>query len=225
MLLTAIGASLPAAVAIALSPFPIVGVVLILATARGRRNGLLFAVGWVVGLTAVTALVVVLFGGADDPDSASSAIADWGRVVGGAALIVLGVRTWWRRPRDASEDAVPGWMASLDGASAGRALVLGLLLSGANPKNAVLAAAAATSIVEAGVHGADLLVAVAVFVLVGSCTVLGAVAASMIGGPGVASVLDTVRRFMVANSAVIMVLVLLILGATILGDGLTGLGR
>ena len=47
MLLAAIGASLPAALAIALSPFPLVGIVLILAGRRGRRNGPVFAsAGW-----------------------------------------------------------------------------------------------------------------------------------------------------------------------------------
>nr|WTB31685.1 hypothetical protein OG781_21290 [Streptomyces sp. NBC_00830] len=42
----------------------------------------------------MTALVVWVFGGADEPDSASSAVADRGRVIGGAGLIALGVRTW-----------------------------------------------------------------------------------------------------------------------------------
>ena len=116
-------------------------------------------------------------------------------------------------------------MASLDSATAGKALVLGALLSGANPKNFVLAAAAATSKVEAGVHGTDLVVAVVVFVLVGSFTVVGAVVVNLVGGRRGESLLDNVRDFMVANSAVIAVFILLILGAKVLGDGLIGLGR
>lgn len=115
-------------------------------------------------------------------------------------------------------------MASLDSATAGKALVLGALLSGANPKNFVLAAAAATSKVEAGVHGTDLVVAVVVFV-VGSFTVVGAVVVNLVGGRRGESLLDNVRDFMVANSAVIAVFILLILGAKVLGDGLIGPGR
>ena len=49
VLLQAISETLPAALAIALSPFPIIGVVLIVSSAQGRRNGPLFALGWVVG--------------------------------------------------------------------------------------------------------------------------------------------------------------------------------
>lgn len=225
MLIRAIGSSLPFALAVALSPFPVIGVVLIVAGRQGRRNGPLFAAGWVAGLATVAAVGVLVFAGADDPDSTSSAIADWLRVFAGAGFIAVGVRKWWTRPRAGDELAVPTWMASLDDATPGRALLLGVLLSGANPKNIVLTASAATAMVEAGAHGADLVVAVAVFVLVGSCTVLGAVMVHVVGGTGAASFLDAVRQFMVANNTVIVVLVLLILGVTVLGDGLAGLGR
>ncbi|MFD8733359.1 GAP family protein [Streptomyces sp. NPDC059618] len=225
MLSQAMGAMLPAALAVALSPFPVIGIVLILSGAHGRRNGLLFAAGWITGLTITATVVALLFGGADDPDSTSSAIADWGRVVAGTAFLVLGVRTWWKRPRAGEQAQPPRWMSSLDDVTAGRALLLGALLSGANPKNLVLTASAATSIAEAGAHDVGLVAAVAVFVLIASCTVLGAVAVHLVGGRRGASFLDGVRRFMVANSTVITVIVLLLLGAGVLGDGLSGIGR
>nr|WBO78747.1 GAP family protein [Streptomyces sp. SBE_14.2] len=225
MLIQAVGAVLPAALAVALSPFPLIGIVLILSGAQGRRNGLLFAAGWIAGLAAAATLVAVLFGGADAPESTSSAIADWGRVLAGGALVVLGVRKWWKRPRAGEQAEPPRWMASLDNATAGRALLLGALLSGANPKNLVLTASATASIVEAGVHDGGLAVAIAVFVLIASCTVLGAVGMHLAGGRRAAAFLDGVRRFMVANSTVITVLVLLLLGASVLGDGVSGLGR
>ncbi|MFF3689533.1 GAP family protein [Streptomyces sp. NPDC002187] len=225
VLIQAIGAVLPAALAVALSPFPVIGVVLLLAGPHGRRNGMLFALGWVAGLAIVATLIVMVFGGTDDPDSASSAIADWGRVFAGAGLIVLGVRKWWRRPRAGDEVGAPRWMAQLAEATAGRAVGLGALLSGANPKNFVLTASAATSVAEAGAHGGAPAVAIVVFVLLGSCTVLGAVIVQLVGGQRAVSFLDSVRQFMVVNSTVITVIVLLILGANVLGDGLTGLGR
>ncbi|MFB7373319.1 GAP family protein [Streptomyces sp. NPDC056222] len=225
MLLQAIGAVLPAALAVALSPFPLIGVVLILTGRHGRRNGALFALGWVAGLAVVATVVVTLFGAADDPDSTSSSVADWGRVAAGAALIVLGVRKWWLRPRSGDVVEEPRWMARLDDVSAWRSLILGALLSGANPKNVVLTASAATAVAEAGLHDADLVGAVALFVLLGSCTVLGAVAVEFAGGRRSEALLDGVRRFMVANSTVIMVIVLLLLGANVLGAGLGGIGR
>lgn len=225
MLTQTIGAVLPTALAVALSPFPLIGIVLILAGPRGRRNGLLFTAGWIAGLGIVATLVVAVLGGAHDPDSPSSAIADWARILAGGALIALGARKWWRRPRAGEESRTPRWTASLDDVSASRALLLGALLSGANPKNLVLTASAAASIAEAGTDDTDLALAVTVFVLIGSCTVLGAVVVHLLGGERAVSFLDGVRRFMVGNSTVITVIVFLLLGAGILGDGLTGLGR
>jgi hypothetical protein len=89
----------------------------------------------------------------------------------------------------------------------------------------MLAAAATTSIIEAGVHGSDLVFAVSMFVVIGSITVLGAVAARFIGGQWGISLLDSVRRFMVDNTIVITVIIMVILGANVLGNGLIGLGR
>jgi threonine/homoserine/homoserine lactone efflux protein len=225
VLLQGIGAGLPAALAIALGPVPVIGIVLILGGAHARTSGLTFAAGWLVGLTVAAAVVILVLGGADDPDSASSAIADWGRVVVGSALVVLGVRKWRARPRPDDAIEVPSWMASLDTATPGRALVLGTLLSGANPKNFVLAAAASSSMVEAGLHGGELVLAVVVFVLLASLTVVGAVVVHFVGGTRGASLLQAVRAFMVANNVVITVVILLVLGAKVLGDGLIGLGR
>ncbi|MFF4456814.1 GAP family protein [Streptomyces goshikiensis] len=84
-------------------------------------------------------------GSGQHPDSTSSAIADWGRVLAGGALIGLGARTWGKRPRARERAEPPRWMASLDDATAGRALLLGALLSGVNPKNLILNASWSTT--------------------------------------------------------------------------------
>jgi threonine/homoserine/homoserine lactone efflux protein len=60
----AIGQSLPVAVGIALSPLPIVAVVLMLVTDRGRVNGPAFILGWWLGLAIVGAIVLSIAGGA-----------------------------------------------------------------------------------------------------------------------------------------------------------------
>ena len=116
-------------------------------------------------------------------------------------------------------------MPCCSGASEGDPYLLGALLSGVNPKNIVLTASSAASMVEAGAHDRQLVIAAAVFVLLGSLSVLGALGMQAVGGSEEGSLLDTVRRFMTAHSAVITVVILLVLGASVLGDGLSGLGR
>ncbi len=58
----AIGGSLPLAVGIAISPIPIIAVVLMLTTPRARANGPAFLAGWVLGLGIVGAIVLALAG-------------------------------------------------------------------------------------------------------------------------------------------------------------------
>lgn len=222
-MLDAIGEVLPAAVGVALSPFPIIAVVLVLGSSRAGLNGAAFALGWVAGLTAVTAIMVFLTGGTDDPSSGASTLVSWLKVVLGVALLLLAAKTWRNRPRRGADPEMPRWMASLDGIHPPRALVLGAALGGANPKNLAFTFAAASSIAAAGLTGPDAAIAGGVYVILASSTVLGALSAYLVLGSRSAAPLGAVKEFMVANNAVIMMVILLLLGAKVLGDGLAGI--
>jgi hypothetical protein len=50
------------AAGVAVSPLPIVAMILLLATPRGRFNGIMFGAGWLAGLALLGALVFVLIG-------------------------------------------------------------------------------------------------------------------------------------------------------------------
>ena len=223
MISQVVGQLLPIAAAVALSPIPVVAVILVLDSTRGRVNGPAFAAGWLVGLTAVSVIVVALAGGASHPDSAAATGVQWGKAALGVLLLVMAARQWKKRPRPGEEAAMPSWMASLSELSPWRAVVLGLAVSAANPKNLMLTAAAAATIAQAGLSTADEAITIAVFVALGSVTVVGAVLAHQLGGRRAEAPLAAMRRFMAANNAAIMMVVLLLLGLKVLGDALGGL--
>lgn len=223
MLLDAIGALLPAAVAVALSPIPIVAIVVVLGTRRARPNGIAFALGWVAGLTAVSVVVVGLVGTTTDTSAGPSTVVSWARVVLGVLLLWLAVRKWRTRPRGDEEPTMPAWMASVDHMAPPKSLGLGLALSAANPKNLVLTASAAATIAQAQLGAADTVAAVAAFVVIGSCTVAGAVLAAVVAPRRTAGPLESVKTFMSANNAAIMMVILVVFGAKLIGDGVSGL--
>lgn len=72
-------------------------------------------------------------------------------------------------------------------------------------------------------HRAETALAVAVYVALGSVTVAGSVLFYLSSPQRAARPLAAVGRFMSENSAVIMMIVLLLLGAKLLGDGLGGI--
>ncbi|HEX5713401.1 MAG TPA: GAP family protein [Solirubrobacterales bacterium] len=215
----AIGDLLPSALAVALSPIPIVAVVLVLGAPRARTAGPAFALGWIAGLLAVSVVVLLLVGGGSDPDHDDPGL-DWLKVAIGVLFLLMAAKQWSKRPRPGEQPEQPSWMASVDSAGPARAALLGTALSGANPKNLALTLAAAASIAEAGLDSADEAIATAAFVAVGSATVAGAVLFHLLAGARAAAPLAAVRRFMAQNNAVIMMVVLLLLGAKLLGDGL-----
>jgi threonine/homoserine/homoserine lactone efflux protein len=225
MFLQALGEMLPAALAVALSPFPIIAVVLVLGTSAAVRNGLSFAGGWLLGLGLLTALVLVLVGGGDDdPGASAHTLLSWLRVAIGLALLFLAGRKWHTRPRHGDEPVMPTWMAGIESVSAARAFRLGALLGGANPKNIALTLSGTASIAELTASGGSAWWAATAFVLISSSTVMGTVVVRFVMGERAAAPLNSVSRFMSDNNAVIMMVVLLVLGAKILGDGLAGLG-
>ena len=104
-----------------------------------------------------------------------------------------------------------------------RAAAFGLLLSGANPKNLALTLAASASIAEAGLDRADTAIAIVVFVALGSATVAGSVVFYLASPRTAERPLSVVKQFMGDNNATIMIVILLLLGAKLLGNGLGGL--
>jgi threonine/homoserine/homoserine lactone efflux protein len=223
MVTEAIADLLPVALGIALSPFPVVAAVLVVGTPRARTNGPAFAVGWLVGLTALTTVAVVAVSGADDAESSTRTAVDLVRVAIGVALFVGAALKWRGRPRDGETAPTPTWMASIETMSPRRSLVLGLGLGGANPKNAAFAIAAASSIITLGARGDGVGIAIAVFVVLASLSVIGPVAARLLLGDTVTAPLDAVKAFMLANNSVILMVVFVLLGAKVLGDGISGL--
>ena len=219
MLNDAIGDLLPSAIAVALSPIPIVGVVVVLGGQRARTAGPAFALGWIAGLLAVSVIVVLLVGSGSDPDGDDPGVS-WLKLGIGVLFVLMAAKQWTKRPKPGEEPETPGWMRTIDSATPARAALLGAALSGANPKNLALTLTAAASIAEAGLDGTDTAIAIAVFVALGSVTVAGAVLFYLVAGDRAERPLAAVKQFMSDNSAVIMMVVLLLLGAKLIGDGL-----
>jgi threonine/homoserine/homoserine lactone efflux protein len=169
-------------------------------------------------------IVLVVFGGADDPDSTASDSVEWGKIALGVLFLAMARRQWKKRPRAGETAEMPKWMAAVDHFTPVRALVLGVGLSAVNPKNLALTLAASASIAQAGLSAGDDAIAVAIFVVLGSVTVAGSVLFSLIARQTADRSLASIKDFMVQHNAVIMLVILLILGAKLIGDGIGGVG-
>ena len=220
----AIGQVLPLAVVAALSPFPIIAVVLMLATPRARTNGPAFLLGWIVGFTAVGTIVLLASSGIDATDDGEQ--ATWVSLLElalGLLLVALAVKQWRGRPRGDATAELPKWMQSVDHFHPPKAAVMGVLLSAVNPKNLVLTVAAAATIAASGIDAGEQAIALAIFIFVGTLGVGTPLVMFFVLGERSAKLLDELKSWMAANNTVIMAVITLVIGAKILGDGISGL--
>lgn len=218
----AIGQVLAFAVGVAISPIPVIAVILMLFTPRARTNSVLFLVGWVLGLAVVGTVVLLADVGGSEPGGSDG--SGWLKVVLGVLLLGAAGRRWAGRPRGDEEPVMPGWMAAIDGFTPVRSCGLAALLSGVNPKNLVLTAAAATTIGSAGLSQGEELATLAVFVVLASLTVALPVLAYLVLGDRADATLTGWKEWLVANNDTVMVVLLVVFGAKLVGDGLALLG-
>lgn len=211
---------LPLATGIALSPFPAIGIVLVLSGPRAASAGPAFAAGFVAGLSTITLGAILLMDGSGPRQGLLASLL---RLGVGMALLALAFRKWRRQSKSGTETSLPGWMAALDGADPLRALGLGIALGGLNPKNLGLTAAAAASIAATGLTGRETLWPATVFVLIGSCVVLGTTLYRLVAGHRALGPLEAARGFLTANGAVMTAMVFILIGAKLVGEGLAGL--
>ncbi|MFJ9704609.1 GAP family protein [Streptomyces sp. NPDC101234] len=218
----AVGDVLGLAAGVAISPLPIVAIILILATPQGRLNGLLFALGWVLGLAALGAIMLAV--GGSGGASAHKHPATWVgalKLALGALLALFGALQWRRRPKDPSQAQLPKWMAAIDRFGPGKILGLGLLFSAGNLKNAPLTIAAAASISSAGISVPQQIVTLAIFVIIASLGVLAPLAVYLVMGERAKSILGSWRDWAAQHNVAVLAVLFFVLGLKLLGDGIS----
>ncbi|MFV0309812.1 MAG: GAP family protein [Desertimonas sp.] len=217
---TTIGDILGIAIGVAISPLPIIALILVLLSRNGRTNSLAFSLGWVLGLVALETIVILI-----DPTSRQDGAADSGgllQLLIGAVFLILAWKQWQQRPRPGEEPTLPHWMASLDGSTPGRCVGIGFLLGTLNPKNLGLGIAAGTSIATADLPGGQQAIVLAVYVLIASVSIIVPTAAVNIAGDRARPALEALRPWLVQNNAIIMTILFTVLGLNVLGKGLAG---
>jgi hypothetical protein len=219
----AIGDFLPSAVGVAISPLPIIAVVLMLVTPRGKVNASAFVVGWWVGLGVVGAIVLSIAGGVDATDS--SGPATWVDVlflVLGLLLILLAAKQWKGRPHGGEEPMPPQWMGALDRFTPAKAGGAGVVFSALNPKNLLLTIAGCAAIAQTGISTGQQVGAYVVFVAIASIGVAAPVVIAFATGDRSRDILDGLKTWLAEHNAVIMAVLLLIIGVKLIGDAISG---
>ena len=218
---TVIGEFLPFAIGIAISPLPIIVVILTLLGSRARTSSLGFLIGFVfgiVGLITVLTVIATLL-----PRNADAAPTVWSgilKLVLGALLLFFAVKQWHKRPKGDEAPELPGWMQKVDSMKFGGSLVLGLFLGVVNPKSLVLSASVGADLAASGLAVDELVVAIAVFTAIAASTIVIPVVAYAVAARGLQAPLESLHKWLAREDHTIMCVLFVVLGFMTLGKGL-----
>jgi threonine/homoserine/homoserine lactone efflux protein len=220
----AIGQVLSLGIGVALSPAPIIAVVLMLAGPKGRANGPAFLAGWVVGIFALGAIVLLVASSASaSKHGTPSTWVSIVKIILGLLLVLLALRQWRGRPRGDASPELPKWMKTVDTFTPGRSVAMGVTLSSVNPKNLLLVVGAATAIAQTGASTGDQAVALIVFAVIATLGVGAPVAIYYLMGDRATKILADLHDWMARENATIMAVICLIIGAKLIGDAISAL--
>lgn len=211
--------SLPMALGVALSPLPIVAIVMMLMTPRAATNAPAFLLGWFFGLLAIGTIVFLIPAGQTEAGEPTAA-AGYLRLALGALLLSLAIRQWQTRPGLDDPVETPKFLAGLDAFSPGKAFVTGFLLVALHPKNLPICIAGAAAIDLNTPTIASQAVAYLLFALIASSSVVLPVVAYIAAREQAQAMFDTWKDWLIHNNQAVLSVVLLVVGIFLIARGL-----
>jgi hypothetical protein len=193
-------------------------------TPRGASTGTAYVVGWLLGLIALGAIILLIA----HPAGASSAgkPATWVSILElalGVLVLLAALGQWRARPRGAAEPPTPKWMGAIESFNVFKAFAVGLFLGAFNPKNIPLTIAAAAAIAGTGISNGSQAFVLLVFAAVATIGVAAPLAIYLAMGDRAERLLDHLRHWLARNNPVIMTVLLVVIGSKIVGDAISGL--
>jgi len=217
-----IGDILPLAVGVGISVVPIVAVILMLGTPRGRVNGVMFLVGWLLGAAIVGTIALIIANAIGVSSGGASTGMNWVKIVLGVLLLFGAFRNWRKRPREGEKPKLPKWMETIDKFTGPKSAGIGALLSGVNPKNLALIIAAAGIIAQSGISVAQQAGAYIIFVAIGTIGIALPLIVYFAMGKRAVKILESWNVWLAANNSTVMAVLFLVFAAVLIGKGITG---
>ena len=210
----------PLAIFWAFSPLTIVIGIMFLTGNRGLLKGLFFAVpGVVVSITVGIVVLLTLHTSDFSPKTQASQRAYIGQLIVAFLFFVLAFLWWMMKARKGKEAKIPRWVQFMDSFKPSRVLLIGLYEC---VSDVLFTAAAVTDILLAGTGVPTAIPTIAIFVLAGTVGLWIPIFVSIVSPRKSEARLASMRKWLIANTQMILVIEFVILGITELIKGLSG---
>jgi hypothetical protein len=213
---------LPFAVGIAISPVPIITVILMLFTPRPRSNGAGFVLGWFLGI-GIPALVVFMLDRVINQGNDStppSRVASMVRIAVGLILISVATWNWIYRNKPGDENKKPILIKVVDSITPWKAILLGFLFADVtNPKNLALTVAGCMAITAGHLSAFGNAIVLTLFTGMASLGVALPVLLFLSGGDAAKLTVEQWRQWLMKHKKGVMALLFFVFGIALLVRG------
>ena len=205
--------------ACAANPWGIMIAILLLDARRGHGVVWTYVLAWSGSISVVIAALLAGLGAvfASGSDSANTAVS-WILLVLGVVLLGFGVRRLLSPQGEAAPAETPRWLQAIENISYPAAFVLGIY-SATYP----MVIAAAGEILRADTTTGETAALAALFVVLGSSSVVAVAALGTFAPRRSAAFLDRMRAWVTAHNRAVITAILLVLGVFLAARGLGGL--
>jgi hypothetical protein len=217
-----IGDILASALGIALSPIPLLAAITLVLSPRGNAAGMGFLGGWLLGVILPVLIITTLTGLLpESTGDASRPVAGTLLLLLGALLLALAVGEWRIRPLPGRAPVLPPWVAALESMTVPQGLALGFGLAALSPKNLALSVGTGLTVGGADFRLREVMLVLLVFVLIAASSMLVVVVGGMAAVAAWRRPLVELRDWLGRNSPTVLTVLYLVLGATLVGAGIS----
>ncbi len=220
----ALGAILPLAIAVTISPIPIIAEILLLFTKKPVPNAGAYLAGFILGVGGILGILVAVAGAlnlsAGSGPSKGAAIVE---LVLGLLLLAASGRSFRGRPKQGEAAPTPKWMDGIASFAPAKSLAVGAVIGAVNPKNLIVGLAAAVTIASASLPAGDQLVAVVVYVVIAVLGVAAPLAVMLALRDKAQPILDSWKAWLSQNNATVMAVLFLVFAVVLIGKGIAAL--
>lgn len=214
----------PIAIGIAISPLPVVAVILVLFSERATAASIAFVAGWFGALVAVPVIGITVFSSTTfRAGSSAETGSGWVLVALGTVMVATGTVLVARSMHETEAPKTPAWMNRIEHAGPTTVFGAAVVLAVANPKNLPLLIAGTAQILQSDLPGGDAYIVAGVFALIASLTVVAPVAVFLTMRTRVRPLLEVTKVWLIDNNQVIMAVLVLVLGFVVAMKGVTRL--
>lgn len=211
--------SLPMALGLALSPGPVVATIIILMTPKAKSNSTSLLLGWFLGIYFVGALILIL-PGLETNKGQPTALSGVIRFILGLSLLILAFRLWLKRPKADDEISTPKLFLSIDKFGVGKSLLTGLFFSVANVKSFAFIASGAARIDNAIYSDKGIYMALLIFSLIGSLTIIIPIIIYFIAGNKIELTFQKWKKWLIKNNKVLLMVIIILISIIIINKGI-----